>query len=271
MDEQTSLVDRIEAKRSQDSQGCLSVHSWVSFAHRYLYVAVGKNACTRIKSTLVLLDGEAVPEHLGQVHNMGQRLSSLSTKQIAMILSSPDWFRFCFVRNPYYRLFSAYKSKILNYLDPQYQWVRDKIRSSCGYPLRDGRPAGMVTFRDYVDFVEARLDSVPDAHWARQTDILAIDLVPYDFVGRFERFQQDFEHVLRRLRAPDNVLATRTEVMNPTTPMYHAAAYDHELADHVYRMYEADFTTFGYERDSWLFDHEWASELALKNESRRYV
>jgi hypothetical protein len=77
--------------------------------------------------------------------------------------------------------------------------------------------------------------------------------------------------VLRRLRAPDDVLATRTEVINPTTPMYHAAAYDRKLADRVYRMYEPDFTALGYERDSWLFDYECASELGPESESRMDV
>jgi hypothetical protein len=32
-----------------------------------------------------------------------------------------------------------------------------------------------------------------------------------------------------------------------------AAAYDHDLADVVYRSYQADFEAFSYERDSWLF------------------
>lgn len=255
MGKQTSLADRIEAKRKQDLQRCFAYHSWVSRTHRYLYVAVGKNACTRIKSTLLLLDGKAIPDNVGQVHDMGQHLSSFSTEEITTILSSPDWFRFCF-GNPYYRLFSAYKSKMLNYLDPQYQWVRDEIRASCGYPLRNGHPAGMVAFRDYVDFVEAKLDSVPDGHWSRQTDILATDLIQYDFVGRFETFQQDFEYILRQLQAPKNLLATRTEVMNPTTPIYHAAVFDRKLADRVYGMYKSDFVTFGYDRDSWLFDYE---------------
>ncbi len=43
--------------------------------------------------------------------------------------------------------------------------------------------------------------------------------------------------------------------MNPTTKMYHAAAYDRELAWRVYKVYQEDFENFGYDRDSWLFDY----------------
>lgn len=256
MTDTTDLGTRVELRRESDFWLKSPWQSWISRTHKYLYMPVGKNACTRIKLTLHQLDGHQLPDDLGKVHDKGERLANLSTEEIVKIIASPEWFRFCFVRNPYYRLFSAYKSKILNFRDPQYQWVRDEIRATCGYPLRDGRPAGMVAFRDYVRFVRKSLDSVPDAHWGRQSDILMTDLIAYDFVGRVETFQEDFRTLLLRLQAPERLLDTVAEVINPTTKMYHAAVYDHEFAACVYEMYKADFEAFDYHRDSWLFDYE---------------
>lgn len=81
-----------------------------------------------------------------------------------------------------------------------------------------------------------------------------LDVMSYDFTGRLESFDADFSELLRRFDAPDDLLSTVSEVVNPTTKMYHAAAFDRELADCVYEVYRADFEAFGYDRDSWLFD-----------------
>lgn len=49
------------------------------------------------------------------------KLQDFATPMIVEMLTSPDWFWFCFVRNPYDRHLSAYKDKMLNYLYPQHQ------------------------------------------------------------------------------------------------------------------------------------------------------
>jgi hypothetical protein len=237
-------------------------HTWASPAHKYLYVAVGKAACTKIKLSLHQLEGYPPLENGSFVHDRDRpgcafvpRLTDFTNAETIEILTSPEWFRFCFVRNPYYRLFSAYKSKMLNYLDPQYQPVRDEIRTQWDYPIRDGRPAGMVAFRDFVRYVEDRSDPDRDFHWRSQTAIVMPDMIKYDLIGRMESFVQDFEQVLRRLNASAELIAAIPEPVNPTTKLYHAAAYDRELASRVYDMYRNDFENFGYDRDSWLFDY----------------
>lgn len=75
------------------------------------------------------------------------------------MLSSPEWLRFAFVRNPYARLFSAYKSKIGNTWEQEYDWLRDQIREAFDYPVRDGSRVGMVAFDDYVRFVAGSIAS----------------------------------------------------------------------------------------------------------------
>ncbi len=247
----------------RQTRGSLWWHTWASPAHKYLYVAVGKAACTKIKLTLHRLEGYPVLERAALVHNRDHagsmfvpRLTDFPNAEAIEILTSSEWFRFCFVRNPYYRLFSAYKSKMLNYRDSQYQPVRDEIRHRYGYPLRDGRPAGMVAFRDFVRYVEGIADQDRDFHWRSQTALVMPAVIEYGFIGHMETFQHDFEHVLQRLGASAELMATIPELVNPTTKLYHAAAYDRELATRVYDMYRSDFEAFGYDQDSWLFDYE---------------
>ena len=245
------------------THGVLWWHTWASRSHKYLYVAVGKAACTKIKLTLHQLEGYPPVDDPSLIHDRDHprcafvpRLTDFPNEEAIDILASPEWFRFCFVRNPYYRLFSAYKSKMLNYLDPQYQPVRDHIRGKYGYPVRGGQPAGMVAFRDFVRYVEEMTDQDRDFHWRSQTALVMLAAIEYGFIGHLESFQDDLEHVLRRLGASDELIGTIPEPVNPTTKMYHAAAYDRELAARVYDMYRDDFENFGYDCDSWLFDFE---------------
>lgn len=146
-------------------------------------MAIPKVACTTVKVTLHHLAGNPIPEDQSEIHNfdVGLRLWDFSVEEIAEMFSSPEWVKFCLVRNPYDRLFSAYKSKIGNTSDTQYGWLRDAIRQTYKYPIRDGRPATMVTFRDFVQYLvnaDAQVryllkpDGIFDAHYNVQSHIL---------------------------------------------------------------------------------------------------
>jgi hypothetical protein len=167
------------------------------------------------------------------------------------MLRSPDYLCFSFVRNPYSRLVSAWKSKLARD-DPQYDRLRASIRESCGYPFVDGERAGPIAFRDAVECLLGHPAAFDD-HWSRQVDVLVADVIGYHIVGRFERFGQDFHAILRRLGAPAQVIDIASQVFNPTRPMALAAVYDPPLAGRVYDHYLADFETFGYRQNSWRF------------------
>jgi hypothetical protein len=255
--DRAGLEAAIDASRERAGDNSWTYHSRVSVAHRYVCMSVPKVACTTVKRTLHEFEGLSPAGDWGQVHDQGAdlRLSSFASSEIADMLLSPDWLRFAFVRDPYDRLFSAWKSKIGNTWDTQYHWLRDGIRTAEAYPARGSGPPATVAFRDFVRFVFESDDPwvTNDAHWDLQTNVLLCGLVPYDVIGRFERFSQDFDTILRRLGAPESVLAMAAERTNSTTQVPLAAAYDRDLADRVYARYEPDFETFGYERESWRF------------------
>ncbi len=246
----SELSALVELRRSSDEHLTWGYHSRVSVAHRYVCVAIPKVACTTVKTVLRRL--EDLPAS-NDVHEEGPRLEDFPTSEIATMLTSPDWLRFAFVRNPYARLFSAYKSKIGNTWDREYDWLRDRIRDTFDYPRRNGCRVGTVSFDDYVRFIAESDDPqvTRDGHIAVQVEILQQDCIPYDVLGRFERFRPDFEAILTRLGAPPEIRALTGDVLNPTPYLPLAAAYRRELANIVHAVYEADFEQLGYARDSW--------------------
>jgi hypothetical protein len=256
-------IDRwIETTREHDVDQTFTYHSWVSTRGRWVAVTVPKVACTRIKLTLHLLEGGPDLEHVGTVHDQGTHLVHFETPEVVEMLTSPSWFRFAFVRNPYGRLISAYKTQVGNTWNEQYRWLKTQIKDALGpahgYPRDNEGPDRLVAFRDFVRYLVDAPERVRrDGHFNLQSRILAPDVIPYDVIGRLESFQRDFERVLRRLDAPPEIVATAAEVKNPTTKVHPAIPYDRELADLVYDLYRPDFERFGYDRDSWMYAEGW--------------
>ncbi|MFQ6113347.1 MAG: sulfotransferase family 2 domain-containing protein, partial [bacterium] len=107
------------------------------------------------------------------------------------------------------------------------------------YPQRDGQRIGIVSFRDFVRYVHGG-GQPHDGHWCVQATRLMLEMISYDFIGRFERFAEDFRAVLERLNAPAEVMATASQVRGQTAKICLAYVYDKEVADVVYEIYQED-------------------------------
>lgn len=229
-------------------------NTWVSRRRRYFYMAVNKVASSKIKMALHQLEGYALPADPFDVHARAgpgapfvDKLSGFDAGGTAAILRRPDWRRFAFVRNPYARLYSAYKSKIADLASP-YIGVRAAIWRAAG---TRPPPTPAPPFDAFVRWVAEQPDVERDGHWRSQTGALCRDLVDYGFLGRFERFAEDLATVLVSLDAPGELLDGLDVAVGASARLPTAAAYNAGLAQVVYQAYEADFETLGYERDSW--------------------
>ena len=251
-------ASRVERDPQGDQLGVSN--TWVSATHRYLYVATPKVACSKIKMALQTLEGFELPPVPLRIHwrdtpglSFVQSVSNFSTPEAVEILTAPGWFRFCFVRNPYSRLFSAYKQKVMDLTSP---WVgfRESIRKSAGYATPPGAAPGMVGFGDFVRFIGEQSDGDRDGHWRSQVGTLHIDTIEYDFVGRMECFARDFTRVLQRFNAPAELIASAPQVVNATQKLPLAMAYDKPLADYVYQVFRDDFEAFEYSRNAWMVE-----------------
>lgn len=243
-----------------------SSSSWVSPTHKYFFVGLGKTASTRIKLSLHILEGyEVIEEPFPWLHAREKpkesfipKLSDFESDKAFEILTSPEWFRFCFVRNPYHRIFSAYKSNIMQEISPPspyYNRIKDEIRTLFDYTSRAGSPNGIISFRDFVLYVQKTIEQAPDYHWCPMRWGLRADLINYDFIGRVESFETDFKLVLTRFGITAEIMPELLKPVNRSAveriPL--AAVYDWDLAERVHSIYKDDFECYGYEKNSWLF------------------
>lgn len=176
-----------------DTPGLNLADTWISPRHRYFCMAIPKNACTKTKLVLQQLEGLPLPPDPLGIHFRDEpgltflpSIGDFSTAQGVEILTSPDWFRFAFVRNPYARLFSAYKSQVMDLASP-YVGFRESIRQHAGYPTRIGAALGRVGFGDFVHYIVGQADGERDGHWKSQTGSLHRHRIRYDFIGRVEK------------------------------------------------------------------------------------
>ncbi|HEY2706613.1 MAG TPA: sulfotransferase family protein [Caulobacteraceae bacterium] len=228
--------------------------TWVSRRQRYFYMGIPKVASSKVKMVLHQLEGYPLPRDPFDVHarstpgvSFVDKLSAFSSGEAAEILAGPDWYRFAFVRNPYARLYSAYKSKIADLTSP-YIGVRKTIWELSG---KRSSPDNGPPFDAFVRYVVELPDPSRDGHWRSQTGILCLDLIDYGFLARFERFGEDFAIVLRSLGAPDDLRGGLDLVVNASATPLTERPYNAALAQLVYEAYAADFEAFGYARASW--------------------
>ncbi len=235
--------------------------TWISSTHKYFYMATPKVACSKIKIVLQQLEGLPLPPRPLRIHwrdtpglSFVSSIADFTTSDAVEILTSSDWFRFCFVRNPYSRLFSSYKQKILDLTSP---WVgfRESIREKAGYPTPPDSSPKMVGFGDFVRYIGEQFDDDRDGHWRSQTGILHLEAIQYDFVGRMESFTRDFTSILQRFSAPAELIASVPDIVNATQRLPLTMTYDQKLADYVYGTFRDDFEAFDYDRDSWMIDN----------------
>jgi hypothetical protein len=138
-----------------------------------------------------------------------------------------SFFKFCFVRNPWDRLVSAY-----HYLRAGH------VKS----PIADA-VAECSSFTEFVLELLASPEVAREQHIRPQASFVTTrdGRLAVDFVGRFERLEQDFRTVRRRLGV-DARLASRNESSHNDYRAY----YTPETRDAVGKFYGRDVALFGY-------------------------
>jgi hypothetical protein len=237
-----AFLEFVQAARTPSDVTNWNDASRISLRRRYVMIAVPKVGCSTLKLAVHLFEDPDHPVEWWQTHDdwPGWSVADQPDDVAVAALSSPDWFRFCFVRNPYDRLVSAFKSKLSSDSDEYYQWLRDAVRE------RYGR----IDFAESFDFLAADYGR-RDPHWRPQVELLHPEVIAYDVIGRFENFAHDFRRVFTRLGAPSDIVAIAEVRHNATADTNVSDFYDADLAARVYEFYEADFAAFGYDRDSW--------------------
>lgn len=165
---------------------------------------------------------------------------------------------YCFVRNPYARLRSAWQNKFAYGHEQGYsRSIRRRElprlrRFARGAGLPGGADGSAIPFTTFLAYVESQPSGRRDHHWDDQHQVLLMDQVRYTRCLRLESgFTPALRQIFERLGfsgpAMEGILTTRRN----TSPTEEAPVYTPELAARVHRLYARDFELFGYERESW--------------------
>lgn len=231
--------------------------SFVDVSKRYLYFEVPKAACTQMKELLRLQHG-APPIQLFVGNLMETRremfvharenvplpsLVDLDEATQKEVLESDSFFRFTIVRDPYTRLVSAWKNKVVP-CEPGAERLYLEIKGR----LPDMHTKELIAFDEFVGYLQAKGDLTAfDPHWRRQVDHLFFDALSFSHVGKVEDMSAIMARFQQHLGLAEPLMAGRKNVSAPVG----LATYNQNLADKVYSLYQEDFDRLGYGRDSW--------------------
>lgn len=211
-------------------------HHIVLSPYSAVYVDIAKVASSSIKRVLAELLGLECPDE-----NPHEAAFSYSEQSAIEQAADSRLFTFAFVRNPWDRLVSCYRDKIVGE-------VTDFTRFGASGVARclerfDTFHAGM-SFEDFVQAVAAIPDPDADEHFRSQADYLTDhdNRIIVDFIGRYENLQADFAKVARRLKLPIQVLPR----LQSAPSRRYADFYDTNTQSLVAARYARDIALFNY-------------------------
>jgi dermatan 4-sulfotransferase 1 len=217
----------------------------ISLLYKYIYVETTKCGCSTVKLTLQKLelsDPSFERLDLADIH-IREYSPLLTPKQVGSfrkLLNNPDYLKFCFVRHPYSRLLSAYLDKILRNRN-----VKRQVLYQLGRATDD--LTAYVSFAEFIEAVYEQPISAMDGHWYTQYYQTMQDAISYDFVGRFERLEEDLRLVGARLSPKFDLYLTAERRHATGADAVVDKYYTDDLRDKVFHKYRKDFEYFGYD------------------------
>lgn len=219
--------------------------------YRAIYFAIPKVANSSLKAiSAELLKSEIDPSFLDPkwgAKPFRDRESRRSLKEKRILIDRHnleqyrEYWKFCFVRNPWDRLVSCFTEKINRHSK---SGLDDRRRDARVFAGLDGFSPGM-SFEAFVLRVCEVPDSLADRHFMSQhlfvTDRKRRLLV--DNVGRFETLDRDFAFALRQMGAGDFKIPHLLKSKRGD----HRDYYTPRLKDLVAQRYGGDIGLFGYD------------------------
>ncbi|XP_028987516.1 carbohydrate sulfotransferase 12-like [Betta splendens] len=257
-----------DGKHSLDDMSFKELDNFiVDDARGIIYCYIPKVACTSWKRFMFVLKQNKLDLDLMSLPDFFHTdnftlLSSFSRAEIRAKLK--HYTKFLFVRDPFVRLISAYRDKIQNYED-YYEKIAYSILHRYGNLSQSSQTATKAfasgvrpSFYNFVQYLlDPQTQKQPfDPHWNQMHRLCQPCLIQYDFIGHEETLQEDADFLLKILdldsdiKVPpvyDNVTTT-ISVWDwfKTVPL--------EDRRRLYKLYDEDFTLFGYRRPTELLD-----------------
>ncbi|XP_006889672.1 PREDICTED: carbohydrate sulfotransferase 12 [Elephantulus edwardii] len=256
-------------------------HLIVDDRHGVIYCYVPKVACTNWKRVMIVLSESlldrgapyreplAIPrEH---VHNSSTHLTFNKFwrrygkfSRHLMRVKLKKYTKFLFVRDPFVRLISAFRSKFE--LENEEFYRRFAVPMLRKYSNRTSLPASVseafsaglkVSFTNFIQYLldphTERLAPFNE-HWRQVYRLCHPCQIDYDFVGKLETLDQDAAQLLHLLNV-DQLLHFPPSYRNRTASSWEEdwfARIPLAWRQQLYKLYEADFVLFGYPKPEGL-------------------
>nr|VFJ63312.1 MAG: Sulfotransferase family protein [Candidatus Kentron sp. FM]VFJ67741.1 MAG: Sulfotransferase family protein [Candidatus Kentron sp. FM]VFK17111.1 MAG: Sulfotransferase family protein [Candidatus Kentron sp. FM] len=206
------------------------------------YLVVSKVACTSIKHAIAGSYGIS-SETVMDIHD-----ERLWHRELGASRGIPkNYFRFAFVRDPFDRLVSCYRDKIIFVGDGN-----DNTEVPYFENFSVNRIEAGIGFGEFVEIVAKIDDAHADRHFKSQYAVLYEKGNPLvDFIGKFETLAEDWDYIARRLDF-NPILASLNDSKGKkgqNIKRDYREYYTPEIADMVYARYQNDVHAFGYEKE----------------------
>ena len=188
-------------------------------------------------------------------------------------LLSPSFTRMIFVRHPFERLASAYKERIATLQqdrierEPEYDRMREaicrrrmwsrQIRHSL--PRKDACAEGVPTFEEFLRYILSGTHTPAgiarmDYHWQPYSVLCQVCRFKYNFVGKYETFNDHFSNFLKLSNLSDWNVQTRigSSGLNRWDYQKFYTTLSDQLICQLIRLYEQDFRIFKYRADDYV-------------------
>ena len=187
----------------------------------FIYCPVSKVACSSFREMMVLLSNDlkakqkladgSLDVHYYALNNLG--LDQYGYQRRQEIVNNQKYFKFVIVRNPWSRLVSGYFNKFVEDFwinnEPFDKSVVKSVYQSQNLPLDYQKS---ITFRQFMEYCYRTEDMEMNPHWRPQH--LFLGDIKFDFIGRFENLQQDFEYIKQKTNIPLDLPRRRPTVRN---------------------------------------------------------
>ena len=168
-----------------------------------------------------------------------------------------DYFKFTFVRNPWSRMVSSYMEKYRNPMGFKYKPAKIfndtylKLLSS-SKEIKDEYfdEDNILSFKGFVDLcyqLSKKSYYNFDIHWMPQYIMNDMYIKDFDFIGKLENFEQDFNYITEKLNInfkPNYKIGSLSHTFQK-----HKKFYDNnpELIDKIAEIYKEDIERYGYD------------------------
>ncbi len=162
-----------------------------------------------------------------------------------------DYYKWCFVRNPWDRVVSAHVrcTGRIQPIDPKWNdfgtWLRAWYKYKSVIKNRDTLDWGSLPYIAKTEMPEFR--GSMKVHFFPQSPLLKVDgKIEMDFIGRFEFIDRDWDRICDKLGVKGNLRKMNTR----KNPIPYQEYYNDETKEIVRDLYEEDIVEFGYEFNS---------------------